>query len=166
MDAGVQTAFGHGVRQRRQPDSYDGFVIVELAHEPIPYHISSTFQGLVEERECHALAVCACRVACLAVDVIRGKLASTILRRAVNSSVLDRLDRLAYLMDTRMNSDSAFKAVFRYPPVVPHWLSGMLISPTCLEMCAQISIGRQQMWSTLRLEQVGNRWVCTYADMG
>lgn len=166
MITGMQTVLSGEVKQRRQPDSYDGFVTVELAHEPIPYHISSTFQEPMKERECHALAVCACRVACLAVDVIRGKLASTILRRAVNSSVLDRLDRLAHLMDTRMNSDSSFKAVFRYPPVVPHWLSGMLISPTCLEMCAQVSIGRQQMWSTLRLEQVGNRWVCTYADVG
>ena len=166
MEIGKKTAMGHDIRPRRQPNSYDGFVDVELAHQPIPYHISSAFAGLVEQRDFHALAMCSCRVACLAADVIRGKLAAKILRRAVNSSVLTRLERLAHLMDARMSRDSSFKALFRYPPVVPHWLSGMLVSPTCLEICIQISIGRQHLWSTLRLEQVGNRWVCTYADMG
>lgn len=149
-----------------QPASYDGFIRIELSQEPVPYHVVKISPEHLDKAHCHAMAVAACRMGILTVDVIRGKLSANGLRRAASAKVIERLQRLAFIIETRMSRDDEYKARLKYPPVMPHWLSGTFISQTCLEMCMQLSIGREIYWSNLRFEQIGCRWVCTFADIG
>lgn len=150
----------------RQPASYDGFIRIELSREPVPYHVVRICAEPLDKEHCHSMAVAACRIGILALDIARGKLSANGLRRAASAKVIERLQRLAFIIETRMSKDDEYKARLKYPPVVPHWLSGAFISQTCLEMCMQLSIGREVYWANLRFEQVGCRWVCTFADIG
>ncbi|MBT1171912.1 hypothetical protein JS528_00760 [Bifidobacterium sp. MA2] len=145
---------------------YEGVVHVELGAEPVPYRIIATADDVMEEREFHALAVSTCRVACLAADVIRGKLASSALKRAVTAPCLKRLETLAYLIDNQMRRNIELRARMRYLPVIPHDVSGMLVSETSMEMVVKLSIGGTVYWSTIRLKRIGCRWMCVVVDMG
>lgn len=153
-------------RADKQPASYDGFIRVELSREPVPYHVVKVFSEHLDENHCHAMAVAACRMGILTLDVIRGKLSANGLRRAASAKVIERLQRLAFIIEHRMNRDDEYKAKLKYPPVMPLWLSGAFISSTCLEICMQLSIGHELYLANLRFEQVGCRWVCTFADIG
>lgn len=145
---------------------YEGVIHVGLGAQPVPYRIIAVCEGMLEGHEFHALAVSTCRIACLTADVIRGKLPSSSLRRAVAAPCIKRIETLVYLIGVQMKRDIELNARMRYLPVVPHDVSGTLVSETSLEMAVRLTIGGTVYWSTIRLERFGCRWVCVVADMG
>lgn len=139
--------------------------MVELSAQPVRYHIACVFDS-VPDKQCHSLAMSCCRIACHTTDVIRGRLSADKLHRAVSTDCLKRLETMACLLDAHFMSHPKDKARLHYLPAVPHWMVGMLVSPTCLEMTVQLSIGPEPFLVNLRLEQIGSAWKCTLADMG
>lgn len=81
---------------------YDGFIVVELSDRPVKYHIQPTFASSMSARECHTMAMAACRIACNCADAIRGKLSVDHLRRALTNPCLERLRTMQYLLDSHM----------------------------------------------------------------
>ena len=146
--------------------AHDGAIAMELGASPVPYHINATAEGLLDEREYHALAVSSCRLACLAADVARGRVVPAALRRAVAAPCLRKLERLAFLLKARPMGDEAADAAFRRMPVVPDAVHGMVVSERAFESCVGLAIGAERYLVNLRLEVVGSRWVCVVADIG
>ena len=77
------SGFFHGTYQYGPLPSYDGFIVVELSDRPVRYHIQPTFIGGLNAKECHSMAMAACRIACTSADAIRGKLSVAHLNRGV-----------------------------------------------------------------------------------
>ncbi|MBT1181290.1 hypothetical protein JS531_04750 [Bifidobacterium sp. CP2] len=150
----------------RQPNSRDGFIQVELSAEPVPYHIITTFDECPDEGECHALALSSCRVACLSLDVVRGQIASSTLRKALTAPCLRRLETFSYLMRTRMERDEELRMMLKYLPSIPHSVTGMLVGPTTFEVAVHLTVGRTTFWTNLKLVYIGCRWMCSVADLG
>lgn len=148
------------------PPVYEGRIHVELSAEPVPYRIVAVVDDAMTDGQMHGMAVSGCRVACLAADVIRGSLSASMLRRAVEPSCIERLETMAFLMDSSMRADDALRARMRYLPVVPFSVSGMLVNADALELAVHLSVGGESYWSNLRFEIKGSRWMCTVADIG
>ena len=96
------SGFFHGTYQYGPLPSYDGFIVVELSDRPVRYHIQPTFIGGLNAKECHSMAMAACRIACTSADAIRGKLSVAHLNRAMTKPCLDRLQTMQYLLGIHM----------------------------------------------------------------
>lgn len=154
---------------RRDPlPTDDGYIMVELAQRPVPYHIARCFRETGDDHipQCQALALSTCRMACMMADFIRGRLPVSMLQRAFAASCLKKLQTMAYLIDNHLASHPEMKAGFCVLPVIPHWIDGMLISPTVFEVTVHMTIGPKHYWANLKLRMVGCRWMCTVADIG
>lgn len=158
--------FFSGARRCQPLPSHDGFIVVELSDRPVRYHIQPTFFGGLDAQECHTMAMAACRIACKAADVIRGKLSVDRLKRAMTKPCLDRLQTMQYLLDVHMISHPELKAKFCYLPTVPTLIDGMIISAETLEMAVLMTIGQENLRVNLKLRRIGSRWMCNFADLG
>lgn len=163
-----ESSDGDGAPSRTEQNLpvYEGSIYVELGADAVPYRIVATEDGVMGERECHALAVSACRIACLTADVIRGKLAPSALKRAVTAPCLKRIETLAFLVDSQLRKNLELRARMRCLPVVPHDVSGTLVNETSVEMVIKISVGGTVYWSTVTFRRIGCRWMCVVVDMG
>lgn len=150
----------------RAPRSRDGFIHVELSERPVPYHIITTFRDAPDEGECHALALSSCRVACLTLDVARGQIAASTLRKAMTSPCLKRLETFTHLLGMQMDRNNELKMMLKYLPSIPHSITGMLVGPTAFEGAVHLSVGRVSFWTNLRFVYMGSRWMCAVADVG
>lgn len=155
---------------RRDPlPSDDGFISVEMAQRPVPYHIARCFpKGAGDERipQGQALALSTCRMACMTADFVRGRLPGSMLQRAFAAACLKRLQTMAYLIDNHMATHPELRARLCLLPVIPHWIDGMLISPSAFEVTVHMTIGPEHYWVNLKLRLIGCRWMCTVADIG
>ena len=124
------SGFFHGTYQYGPLPSYDGFIVVELSDRPVRYHIQPTFIGGLNAKECHSMAMAACRIACTSADAIRGKLSVAHLNRAMTKPCLERLQTMQYLLGTHMVTHPELKAKFCYLPTVPTLIDGMIIGRT------------------------------------
>lgn len=145
---------------------YDGFIQVELSHKPVSYHVTCCFPEDMGDRECHALVMSTCRIACMVADVIRGRVASSILQRTMSVNCMKRLVTMSYLLEIHMKSDHELRENLCFLPTIPHWMNGMFVSQNTLEALVHLSIGRLKYWVTLVFKRSGSRWVCIAADLG
>lgn len=160
------SGFFHGTYQYGPLPSYDGFIVVELSDRPVRYHIQPTFIGGLNAKECHSMAMAACRIACTSADAIRGKLSVAHLNRAMTKPCLERLQTMQYLLGTHMVAHPELKAKFCYLPTVPTLIDGMITGKDTLEMAVFMTIGQENLRVNLKLKFIGSRWMCIYADLG
>lgn len=146
--------------------SYDGALDIELSNLPIPFHISYCFPGAASEKTCHGLAMHACRVATMSMDVVRGRIPSQNLERYLTGPCLRKLETMAYLLGNHMKTHPKLREELCYLPVIPSMANGMMVSPTTLEMVVGMKIGTTQYWSSMVFKVNGRRWVCTFSDIG
>lgn len=150
----------------RRLNSDDGYLHVELATAPVPYHIVRCFAGEISQADGKALAMSSCRIACMVVDVVRGRRVANILQRAMTESCMSRLVTMSHLIENHVRTHEEIRATFCHLPAVPHLLDGMLVSADTLEMAVSLSVGTMSFWVSLVLKRMGSRWVCTFADIG
>lgn len=146
--------------------AYDGSIRVELSNNPIPYHIARCFPGKMDEDECSRFAMHSCRIACMSLDVVRGRTPPQVLQRAVTPPCLKRLETMSYLLENHMRTHQDLKKRLCYLPAIPSLVYGTLVSPETTEIVVSLNIGEICYWVNLVLKQVGSRWVCTLADLG
>lgn len=146
--------------------SYDGYVHAELSNQPISYHISRCYPGVLSEVECQRFALASCRIACMSMDVIRGRIPPRKLQRVLNASCLRRLETMAYLLENHLRTHRELKARLAYLPAMPTLVYGTLVSPDTTETVVNLMIGKDSYWVNLVLKRTGSRWVCTTADLG
>ncbi|MCI1864494.1 MAG: hypothetical protein LKI88_00935 [Bifidobacterium sp.] len=154
------------MQRKRALPCHDGTIPVELSLMPVRYHFSRCFLGEIGDEECREIAMSACRIACMALDVSRGKISSMILRRLMTSVCIKRLETLSLLMLNHMRTDSALRRKMCVLPVIPRMINGMIISPDTLEISVHVMIGDLHHWTSLVLRRMGSRWMCTTADVG
>lgn len=98
-----------------QPSVYKGYVTVSYAAAPVAYRIVDVAHTGIEGRQCHTLAVSSFRMSILMADIVRGKMSTEILRKAASATVIERLQRLAYIVGEQMRRDQAYRAKLRIP---------------------------------------------------
>lgn len=155
----------------REPiPSEDGFLHLEYSGRPVPYHIARCFDGRVDSHTCRTLALSACRVSCMSMDIVRGRLPSSKLHRTVTGQCLRRLDTMRVLLgretDSRLKRDRLPFHPLGILPVVPQSLTGMLVSPTRIELTTHLTIGSDHHSVNVILRQQGCRWICVMVDVG
>jgi hypothetical protein len=102
----------------------------------------------------------------MAVDIIRGRLDSRLLRRAVDSPVISKLEMLTLLLDERWIQSADIKREMMRLPVVARNLHAVLVSPQRVEVMVHMNIGRTQYWANVIMRLRNGRWVCTMLDLG
>ncbi|PLS30036.1 hypothetical protein Uis1B_2162 [Bifidobacterium margollesii] len=113
--------------------------------------------------ECADLATRSCHLACIAADVVRGRLRPQILDNRLTEKSIDRLMFLAALLETDKDAQDTWH---RHLPVVPQYLFGTLLNPECFDACIGLSIGYEDYHVSLVLRRKGSRWLCTMLDFG
>ncbi|KAB5608687.1 hypothetical protein EHS19_00100 [Bifidobacterium jacchi] len=157
--------FFHSGQGRPLP-SDDGFINVELSHKPVPYHIARCFSGEVDSEQSQSLAMSSCRISCMATDVVRGRLPSSMLHRTLSGACVRKLETMAMLLEKHMESYPDVRERFATLPAMPQTINGVFVSPNHVEMAVHLTIGAENHWTNLVLRRVGNRWVCVLADVG
>lgn len=61
------------VTHRSVLPAYDGSIRIELSNRPVPFHISRCYPGTLSEAECRKFSLASCRLACMSLDVVRGR---------------------------------------------------------------------------------------------
>lgn len=151
---------------RRPLPCFDGFIVVELAKEPVPYHVACCFESDWNPDDCHALMMSTCRMACNTTNIVRGRMPFGRIKQVMTPSCIKKLETMTYLMDTEMRDSPDLKVRLHYLPVIPRMIHGMLVSASTLEMTVYLSIGPDDYWANLVLKRMGSRWMCTLADVG
>jgi hypothetical protein len=145
---------------------YDGTIGMELSNRPVPYHISRCFPADLTNEQCQRMAMSACRVACMCVDVMRGRMPPKNLGRIMLPECMKRLETMAYLLKNHMRTHRELKERLCYLPAMPTLVNGVLVSSEITEMVVSVIIGREQYWVSLVFRCQRGRWVCTTADLG
>lgn len=153
-------------RPRTRPPSVDGYLDVELSNAPVRYHIAYCFGAEPDPAECGALARSACVVACMAADIMRGRMPPPALSRTMTGECLDRLVTMARIVEGHELTRGETRRGPYHLPAMPRWLEGMLVNPATLDMTIGLTIGRERYLANVVLKRSGGRWVCTLADIG
>lgn len=104
-----------------------------------------------------------CQLACMGMDVIRGKLGPSSISPALTSNMLKRLEFTAAILqrDTR-NDDPLHRRI----PVMPRHMFATVVDPVCFDACVGMTIGRDNHRASVVIRQEGSRWICTMLDVG
>ena len=74
--------------------SDDGFIQIELSKQPVPYHIVRCFEDHITPEDSRSLALSSCWLACRCTDVMRGRLAPSMLQRNLIYTILTRREMM------------------------------------------------------------------------
>lgn len=144
----------------------DGSIRIELSNRPVPYHISRCYPGTMSEADCRQFALSSCRLACMSLDVVRGRTPPQSLQQALSGPCIQRLETMSYLLENHLRTHQELKAKLCYLPAVPTLVHATLVSPDTTETVVSLGVGKTTYWVTLVFRRTGSRWICTTADLG
>ncbi|WEV68327.1 hypothetical protein OZX72_04995 [Bifidobacterium sp. ESL0769] len=154
------------ITQRSGLPTYDGSIRIELSNRPVPYHISRCYPGTLSEAECRKFSLSSCRLACMSLDVVRGRTPPQSLQHSLSGPCVQRLETMSYLLENHMRTHQELKAKLCYLPAVPMLVYTTLVSPETTETVVSLCVGKSTYWVTLVFHRSGSRWICTTADLG
>ncbi|MCH4161193.1 MAG: Rv3235 family protein [Bifidobacterium sp.] len=146
--------------------SFERIIELGVGMLPVPLHLARCSPSSVSDELCLGLSVSACRLACMAVDVIRGRLDARLLRKAVDLPVISKLEMFTLLLDEHWVRSADIQREMLRLPVVARNLHAVLVSPQRVEVLVHMNIGRTQYWANVILRLRNERWVCTMLDLG
>lgn len=115
----------------------------------------------LDQAGCADVAAKACHLACMAVDVMRGRLNANLLDNFVCEQGIERLLFMGELLNYE-GSD----LIRGNLPVIPLFLYGTVIDTDHFDACIGISIGTEKYRVSMVLERQGSRWTSTFLDFG
>lgn len=154
------------VTHRSVLPAYDGSIRIELSNRPVPFHISRCYPGTLSEAECRKFSLASCRLACMSLDVVRGRTPPQRLQQALSGACVQRLETMSYLLENHLRTHPELKAKLCYLPAIPMLVYTTLVSPDITETVVSLSVGQSTYWVTLVFRRSGSRWICTTADLG
>lgn len=145
---------------------YNGKIPIGKSGMSIPYQVRSCIGESVLPKTAFDLSVKACKVSCLCVEVVRGRLPMRLLHGSVTTSCCERLEFMIELLQgaTAECVDLHRKRFYAQP--VPALVDGMVVAPTKFEFTLKLVIGPVTYWVNLIFELQGSAWRCTYLDLG
>lgn len=146
--------------------AHSGVVRAELISRPVPYRIACCSTDGFRPQDSHAIALQACRVACMSVDFIRGRRVTAGLEKTVTALCMRRLETMSHLIDTHLRGHDEFQGQPHYLPVTPQWVDGLVVGANTFETVVHLTVGQLRYWAALVFKHQGSRWVCTMADLG
>ncbi|ADP38886.1 hypothetical protein [Gardnerella vaginalis] len=147
---------------------YEGSFLVGSSHFMATYHVSSCFNNSADEELYLDLALRACKVACIASDISRGRPISSQMRKALSEECIFKLENMWYLISQCFSDkhDEYTSWQLRCKPTMPRMINGMLISPTRFEAVVLFSIGSLNYCASLAFKSQNGSWICTLVDLG
>lgn len=165
MQLAVRSPFPQA-RPREGLPACDGSIRVELSNSPVPYHMARCYPGRLDAGQCRHFAMLSCRIACMSLDIVRGRTPPQVLQRTVSPPCLKRLETMSYLLENHMRTHQELRKQLCYLPAIPSLVYGTLVSPETSEAVVSLFVGDISYWVNLVFKQVGARWMCTLADLG
>lgn len=157
---------GNGFNEEANRHRWDGTVKVELSYAPVRYHCVSCFPCKMSQGRCEQIALHSCRLACMSLDVVRGRMPLKNLERRMTWPCINKLDTMSKLLEIQMTMDSELRNRLDRYPTVPKLIDMVFKSGTTLEAAVCVQLGWSTYWVNLVLRYQGSRWICDFADLG
>lgn len=164
---------------RRDGGSIDAQVMLGISRFPVLIHVARVSEEDMADEECVRVSSVAGTIACIAVDVVRGRLsveglykfmtAPTVSKLVLLESLLhqDRQKKESGLADSEIYANRRTHAFLcRHMPVVPRRIHAMVVNPRRMNVVVSFSIGTELCWGSMRWQRMGGRWLCDYCDLG
>ena len=134
--------------------------------EVIKFHISQCVDGDIDKRTCVKLAYNSCNIACLAIDIARGRLGSNMLRNLAQPRVINQIENLARLLKEEPSAQQVpwADASRKHMPVILRTMNGFAVSPVYFESNIGLTLGGQPCWANVVMRACGHKWSCTHCD--
>lgn len=146
--------------------AFDVYCRIGSRGEYLKFHIAQCVSGDIEKDLAVRLAYNACNVACLALDVVRGRLSMSLLNSLVTYKVISQLENLAALLkDSGPNPDVPWMDVSRkHLPLVLRSYNGFVVSSTCIDSTVGLTLGDKSCWVDVVFRFNGHKWICDSLD--
>lgn len=134
--------------------------------ETIKFHISQCVDGDIDKKTCVKLAYNSCNIACLAIDIVRGRLGSNMLRNLAQPKVISQIENLAQLLRDEPPTMKVpwADASRKHLPVMLRTMNGFAVSPVYFEANVGLSLGGQPCWANVVMRCNGHKWACSHCD--
>ncbi|MFC0266099.1 hypothetical protein [Alloscardovia macacae] len=145
---------------------FDTYYRVGTSNETIRFHIAQCVSGDIDRDTCVKLAYNSCNVACLAIDIVRGRLGVNMLNALVHPTVIGYLENLIELLDLQ---PSTFVIPWadgtrKHHLLILRTLNGFVISPTHFTANIGLTVGGQPCWAYVVFRSNGRKWMCMHCD--
>ncbi|WP_018143641.1 hypothetical protein [Alloscardovia criceti] len=146
--------------------AFDIYYRIGTKKETIKFHISQCVSGDIERSMCVKLSYNSCNVACLAIDIVRGRLGTSLLKTLATPQVISKLENLAHLIQ----NESAHRGVpwadslCKNYPVILRVMNGFVVSPTHFHASVGLMLAGKACWANVNFRFNGRKWQCTSCD--
>ena len=146
--------------------SFECVIALGAGMMPVSMHLSRCVPSALSDEDCRRLCISACRLSCMAIDVVRRRLDARLLRRSVDEPSISKLETLSLLLSEHWVQSVEVKREMARLPVVARNLDAVLVDPRRIEVAVHMNIGRTQYWANTVMRLRNQRWVCTMLDLG
>lgn len=145
---------------------FDAYYRIGTKNENIKFHIAQCVEGDIDRDTCIKLAYSSCNMACLAIDIVRGRLGINMISALAHPKVMSRIGTLKQLMRDEVSvpqiawADSACKHL----PLILRTLNGFAVSPVRFNASIGLMLAGKPCWAYVVFRFNGRKWVCTSCD--
>lgn len=155
---------------------WDGQVKVGVYDRPVTVRLVRVVESDMALDEGVRVCAAAASIACIAVDVVRGRLSPAGLYRFMTSVSVSRLLLFGEL--SRDNPDTGKpwlnapgfirlkSIVCSTSPVVPLRVRAMAFGADRADLIVSLAVGKTSCWASMRWLRRGGRWICDLCDIG
>ncbi|KAA8822540.1 Rv3235 family protein [Bifidobacterium vespertilionis] len=151
---------------KRQPESFEVNVTIAQGDGDIRMRLCQYVGSDMDRREGIGLGVAAAQLACKAMEIIRGRLQTDRLVRAVAQKAINKLSTMSVLYHSHLQRHPELRQRALTLPVRARGINAVVRSADHFEACVHLTVGRTNYLSTVVFNHRGGRWMCTALDLG
>ncbi|TCD54809.1 hypothetical protein EJ419_01545 [Alloscardovia theropitheci] len=146
--------------------TFDTYYHIGTKKENIKFHIAQCVNGDIDKQTCIKLAYSSCNMACLAIDVVRGRLGFNMLNSLAHPKVISRLNSLSVLLCEENGSSQIVWAdrACKHLPIIIRTFNGFAVSPVRFNANVGLMLAGKPCWAYVVFRFNGRKWVCTSCD--
>lgn len=166
---GSITAYGAAENVEKEPRSFEFIKTAGATKTNIKFHIARCVPEDISRAECGKIAINACNIACLSIDVLRGRLSPKLLTRLMSPEIIEKMlitEAFAQKYSDPGHFDAIDSAETRHMPVIARFVYVMATSPVTCEATILLGIGPNLCWCNLVISKQRGKWICTMCDVG
>lgn len=155
---------------------WDAKVKIGVYDAPVVVRLVRIDESAMTMDEGMRVCVAGASIACISIDVVRGRLSPAGLYRFMTSVSVSRLLLFGELSHNDPNADKPWlgvpaairlkSIVGSKSPVVPLRVRAMTFGSDRADMVISLMVGETNCWASMRWVRRGGRWICDLCDIG
>lgn len=155
---------------------WDATVKVGVYDAPVVIRLVRIDESAITMDEGMRVCMAGASIACISIDVVRGRLSPAGLYRFMTSVSVSRLLLFGELSHNDPNADKPWlglpaairlkSIVGSKSPVVPLRVRAMTFGADRADMVVSLMVGETNCWASMRWVRRGGRWICDLCDIG